>query len=118
MGDVLAMVWRGRWRRGQRLGRRGLLVHAREGVMMVVVVVGSGVLDRARVILVVIPEARGGSAAAGQVVVAGVLIKVVVARVRGAAVVRVVEVRVRVHGNCRPTKRLGEEASRGSARTG
>lgn len=116
MGDVLAMVWRGRWRRGQRLGRRGLLVHAREGV--VVVVVGSGVLDRARVILVVIPEARGGSAAAGQVVVAGVLIKVVVARVRGAAVVRVVEVRVRVHGNCRPTKRLGEEASRGSARTG
>lgn len=116
MGDVLAMVWRGRWRRGQRLGRRGLLVHAREGV--VVVVVGSGVLDRARVILVVIPEARGGSAAAGQVVVAGVLIKVVVARVRGAAVVRVVEVRVRVHGNCRQTKRLGEEASRGSARTG
>lgn len=116
MGDVLAMVWRGRWRRGQRLGRRGLLVHAREGV--VVVVVGSGVLDRAGVILVVIPEARGGSAAAGQVVVAGVLIKVVVARVRGAAVVRVVEVRVRVHGNCRQTKRLGEEASRGSARTG
>jgi hypothetical protein len=110
------MVWRGRWRRGQRLGRRGLLVHAREGV--VVVVVGSGVLDRAGVILVVIPEARGGSAAAGQVVVAGVLIKVVVARVRGAAVVRVVEVRVRVHGNCRQTKRLGEEASRGSARTG
>jgi hypothetical protein len=116
VGDVLAMVWRGRWRRGQRLGRRGLLVHAREGV--VVVVVGSGVLDRAGVILVVIPEARGGSAAAGQVVVAGVLIKVVVARVRGAAVVRVVEVRVRVHGNCRQTKRLGEEASRGSARTG
>lgn len=112
----MAMVWRGRWRRGQRLGRRGLLVHAREGV--VVVVVGSGVLDRAGVILVVIPEARGGSAAAGQVVVAGVLIKVVVARVRGAAVVRVVEVRVRVHGNCRQTKRLGEEASRGSARTG
>jgi hypothetical protein len=85
---------------------------------VVVVVVGSGVLDRAGVILVVIPEARGGSAAAGQVVVAGVLIKVVVARVRGAAVVRVVEVRVRVHGNCRQTKRLGEEASRGSARTG
>jgi hypothetical protein len=116
VGDVLAMVRQGRWRRGQRLGRRGLLVHAREGV--VVVVVGSGVLDRAGVILVVIPEARGGSAAAGQVVVAGVLIKVVVARVRGAAVVRVVEVRVRVHGNCRQTKRLGEEASRGSARTG
>jgi uncharacterized circularly permuted ATP-grasp superfamily protein len=63
VGDVLAMVWRGRWRRGQRLGRRGLLVHAREGV--VVVVVGSGVLDRAGVILVVIPEARRGSAAAG-----------------------------------------------------
>jgi HAMP domain-containing protein len=52
------------------------------------------------------------------VVVAGVLIKVVVARVRGAAVVRVVEVRVRVrvHGNCRPTKRLADRLELGELR--
>lgn len=46
------------------------------------------------------------------------LIKVVVARVRGAAVVRVVEVRVRVrvHGNCRPTKRLADRLELGELR--
>lgn len=99
-GGVVAVVGRGRWRRGQRLWRgRRLVVGARE------VVVGSEVLDWVGVVLVVIPGARGGS---GEVV--GVLVYEVVAGVR-AAVVRMVEGLVRIHADRRPARRSagGEE---------